>query len=310
MYNFDIITKILTKLNIYPAEITRFTTGYCHKVYHVVTQTGDFVLRITSEENKRFYLGSLKYLAKLAELNLPVPKILRNGQYDNVYYVLMSYIKGKDLGEMYHILNGEQKRNIVKQLIEIQKKVAALPPIEQYGYDGWSFPTWGEYVEAYIERSRHRIIQNKIFSVSICNKVASIMKSTMSNYFSTIKPTAFLEDISTKNVLICSKGKLAGVVDIDEMCHGDSLIVLGLTQMALLNMKADTKYIDYWLDELNATETERKAVKFYTLLFCLDFMAEQGAAYDNGTVITANNGKIELLKTLYEQLISEFLFTT
>jgi len=46
------------KLNVEPTETSRFTTGYCHSVYHVKTKADEYVLRITSEENKGFYFCS------------------------------------------------------------------------------------------------------------------------------------------------------------------------------------------------------------------------------------------------------------
>jgi len=117
------------ELNIVPTAISRFTTGYCHSVYHVKTKTDEYVLRITSEDNKGFYYGSIKWLSELLHLGLPVPKILNHGQYNDVYFVFMTYIPGKDLGEVYHMLNDSQKHGIAKSLSEIQKKVSTLPSI-------------------------------------------------------------------------------------------------------------------------------------------------------------------------------------
>jgi len=122
------------------------------------------------------------------------------------------------------------------------------------------------------------------------------------DYLQNVELLAFLDDTTTKNVLI-QDGKLAGIVDVDQICYGDSLLVIGLTNMALLGMKADTKYIDFWLDELNATPIQRKIVIFYTLLFCIDFMGEQGMKFDNGKVISIDDEKIVLLKSTYNKLL-------
>ena len=67
----------------------------------------------------------------------------------------------------------------------------------------------------------------------------------MQAYFSAVRPTAFLGDITTKNVLV-HEGKLSGIVDVDEICYGDPLFVVGLTHMALLAMGADTDYTTGW----------------------------------------------------------------
>lgn len=289
------------ELNIVPTAISRFTTGYCHSVYHVKTKTDEYVLRITSEDNKGFYYGSIKWLSELLHLGLPVPKILNHGQYNDVYFVFMTYIPGKDLGEVYHMLNDSQKHGIAKSLSEIQKKVSTLPSIAKYGYDDYSFDTWACYLESHIELSRKRIAGNKVFDTDVCDKVFCAMKQ-FQDYLQNVELLAFLDDTTTKNVLI-QDGKLAGIVDVDQICYGDSLLVIGLTNMALLGMKADTKYIDFWLDELNATPIQRKIVIFYTLLFCIDFMGEQGMKFDNGKVISIDDEKIVLLKSTYNKLL-------
>lgn len=296
----DIALKILNDvLNINPIKITRFTNGYCHSVYYVKDIDNEYVLRITNKENKEYYYGSIKWLSKLASLDIPVPKILKHGQFDEVFYTLISYINGKDLGEVYHTLNDVEKQNIVKELSIIQKKVSLLTKSEKFGYPNSkdnSFSTWIEYLKSLIDRSYIRIKQNNIFNVDVCNNVLEMMNS-LREYFVKVEPTPFLDDITTKNVLI-HEGKLSGIVDIDEICYGDPLLVIGLTNMALLGMEADTKYIGFWLDEINANEIQRKVVKFYTLLYCLDFMGEQGMQFSNDNVVPYNQKKVDLLKNI------------
>ena len=300
----DVALKILNEeLSIKPLEVTRFTTGYCHSVYYVKTATDEFVLRVTSEENKGFYYASVKWMRELAQLEIPVPKVLKHGQFEDAYYTFITYIEGRDIGEVYHTLNDFEKYDIVKSLAEIQRKMAALPSIGRYGYDGWSFDTWVEYVEFDVGRFRGGIEQNKVFDVSVCDEVEKV-KNTLKDYFLSVKPTAFLDDITTKNVLV-HNGKLTGIVDVDTVCYGDSLAVIGLTNMALLDMKVDTKYIDYWLDELQANETQRKVVTFYTLVSCIDFMSEQGSRFDNGTLIAVDQEKVEFLKSIYRSLLEK-----
>jgi len=300
----DALEILREKLKIVPKEIHRFTTGYCHNVYHIKCEDKDYVLRITSEANKAYYFGSIRWLSELSRLEIPVPKILAHGQHNHIYFVLMTYICGKDLGEVYHTLDDFQKCGIAKDLCKVQKKVSLLPSINQYGYHGNLFGTWSKYLESLIERSRRRMAQNEVFDTSLCNNVSSVMHA-FADYFLNIKPLPFLDDITTKNVLI-HDGKLAGIVDIDEICHGDSLLTIGLTNMSLLSMNADTRYIDFWLDELCATPVQRKAVDFYTLLFCIDFMGEQGMRFDNDKVISINQKTIASLKYIYHDLQGSF----
>jgi len=303
----DTAIKILKdELDITPIEVTRFPTGYCHSVYHVKTIDGELVLRITENALERYYLGSVKWLTKLAQLDIPAPVILKHGQYSDVYFALMSYMPGKDLGEIYHTLNENQKRGIVKCLSAIQRKVAELPSTGRYGYQDAmceSFTTWLEYIESGIERSSRQIKQNGIFSADICDSVTAIMHK-FKEYFLSVPSKAFLDDITTKNVLI-NEGKLTGIVDIDEMCYGDPVLTLGLTNMALLAIKADTNYIDYWLDEMSASQAQRKVLEFYTLYFCIDFMSAQGIKWDNGNHTVHNQEIVDILTAIYHKLLKK-----
>ena len=291
----EVVIKILNEeLNISPNAVTRFTTGYCHSVYCVEVKKNKYVLRITARESEWAYRGSVKWLMELKKLEIPVPKILKHGQYGDMFYNLITFINGKDLGDVYDTLSDPQKRDITRELTAIQRKVATLS-VGRHEYSQSNNKKW-------IKRSRERIKQNKIFDVDVCNEVEDIMLA-YNDYFLNIQPVPFLNDISTKNVLI-HDGRLAGIVDIDEMEYGDPFSVVGLTNMALLAMETDTRYVDYWLDEMGADEAQRKAVIIYTLLSCIDFMGEQGMRFSNDKIVPVNQKTTELLDSIYNKLIA------
>ena len=115
------------------------------------------------------------------------------------------FIHGKDLGEVYNDLTDNQKKNIIKEISKIQKKVSSLPVMEYYGYThsdkNESFTKWIDYLKNLNLRSKKRIKQNEILNSEACDTVTKIM-NTLENYFETVKPVPFLDDITTKNVLI------------------------------------------------------------------------------------------------------------
>lgn len=104
-------------------------------------------------------------------------------------------------------------------------------------------------------RAKKRIIANGYFDPE---KVERLMKAAegLEDYFAGIKPVAYLDDISTKNLLI-HEGKVTGVIDIDWMGAGDNLTYVAMTNMALLNMRYDTDYVTYLLEEMQLSEEER-----------------------------------------------------
>lgn len=125
-----------------------------------------------------------------------------------------------------------------------------------------------------------------------------------SDYFAGIKPIAYLDDISTKNLLI-HKGWVSGVIDIDWMGVGDKLTYVAMTNMALLNMGCDTDYVTFLLEEMTLTEEEKSAFKFYSLLFCVDFMGERGMCFMDKQ-IPVSSEIVEQMNGIYDKLWLEY----
>ena len=113
--------------------------------------------------------------------------------------------------------------------------------------------------------------------------------SNFENYFKNIHPIPFLDDLTTKNVIIAN-GSVSGIVDTDQVCFGDSMFTISLTNQAILSRGADTDYIEYLLSAMNADSEKRIIMKVYSILFCLIFMSELGQVF---------NKKIEFNKEIY-----------
>ncbi|HHE37319.1 MAG TPA: hypothetical protein ENL20_01960, partial [Candidatus Cloacimonetes bacterium] len=120
-------------------------------------------------------------------------------------------------------------------------------------------------------------------------------------YFSRIEPVPFLDDITTKNVII-QNGKLNGIVDIDSLCFGDKLFHLGLTKMALLSQKSDTDYIDFILDEYELSNLELQVLDYYTAVCCVDFMGEIGQKFNSEQVPEIDKCRISNLEKIFYDL--------
>lgn len=99
-------------------------------------------------------------------------------------------------------------------------------------------------------------------------------------------------------------GKLSGIIDIDWMCFGDKLYYVALTNMALISLGYDTKYVEYIMNEINSLEIERKILKLYTLVFCLDFMGEKGMKFKD-KVIKVSTLQIKMLNEMYDNLYNQ-----
>jgi len=219
--------------------------------------------------------------------------------------MVLERLPGMDLGQAYETLSAGDKRNLAEGIAEEQQKVGWLGRNHSYGYFvskeislSGACETWSQVVEQDLARSEERLRKSKAFG---CEYVSLVRKKMAGyqDYFRSIQPTPFLDDTTTKNVIV-SKGKLSGIVDADEICFGDGLFVIGLTKMGLLSMGADTDYVEYWLDTINAGKLERKVIDFYALVFCVNFMGELGQTFNKK--IEYEEKDAEKLKVIFDGL--------
>ena len=141
------------------------------------------------------------------------------------------------------------RRELAFSLAAIQDKVITLRAGSGYGYarslEGpFKDKTWSDVIARSLARSRRWIEDAGHFDPVIVDAVSNAARG-FTNYFESIAPTPFLHDITTKNVIVAD-GKLSGIVDVDDLCFGDPLYLLGLINMALLAHEFDSDYLDFW----------------------------------------------------------------
>jgi len=275
-----------------PQDIQRCTVGIGNYVYIVKCENKKYILRCSKDEDA--YKETNYWLEKLSGLDVPASKVLHYGKQGEVNYLILNYIEGKDIGLVYRDLTGPEKRAIAKEVIKIQRVVSQLQ-LENID-NTWC---WVREVDELLERSYQRIEKNGYFDLDKVRQVRS-QKNYLDEYFGQIRPVAYLDDISTKNLLI-QDGKLSGIIDVDWMGIGDDLTFIALTYVALLNMDCETDYIEYLLEERGCSEIERKAFLFYSLLFCVDFMGERGTSFGDKK-IEVNEEIINRLNQIYDML--------
>lgn len=279
-----------------PQSIERCAVGQGNYVFIVECSEMKYVVRCSSECGA--YNDTVYWLEQLASLEIPVPKIIARGKFGEFEYLILTYFEGKDIGLVYPQLSDVEKKEIAREIVRIQDQVAALR-IEDVDPQ-WS---WRSTIDEMLERSRERIATNGYFEVE---KVDRLWKAAeeLDEYFSSIEPIAYLDDVSTKNLLIYN-GRISGIVDIDWMGMGDKLTYVALTNMALLNMECDTDYVKYILEEMGLSDIQKRAFLFYTLMFCVDFMGERGMQFMD-KFVEVNRQIIDRLNRLYDALWEEW----
>ena len=266
-------------------QIERCSVGIANYVFIVSTANEKFVLRCSKDENA--YKDTVYWLNRLSVCEIPIPIVLSEGKYKDYSYLILSYIRGDDIGNVYCKLNDSEKKQIAKEVVKIQRKVSRL---DIHADMEW---TWNCFVDKMLNRAEKRIKRKNYFDF---NKIYIIKKlqQEIQEYLDKVPIAPYLDDISTKNLLIY-EGNVSGIIDIDWMGFGDMLTFVALTRVSLLNMDLDTKYIDYLLDEIRPNTIEYKAFIFYCLIYCVDFMGEKGMQFLDKT-IPVNENIIERLK--------------
>lgn len=280
-----------------PQTIERCAVGQGNYVYIVECKGIKYVVRCSSERDT--YNDSIYWLEKLAVIDVPVPKVIAKGKYNEYEYMILTYIEGKDIGIVYDQLMDEDKRVIAKEIVHIQNQVATLE-LDDLETD-WS---WSAFINYILERAQERIVQNGYFDVEKVERLRGCLEQ-LKDYFASIKPVAYLDDISSKNLLV-HNGQISGIIDIDWMGIGDKLTYVALTNMALLNMEYDTDYVKYILEEMQVNDVEKKAFLFYTLMYCVDFMGERGMQFMDKQV-EVNVQIIKRLNNIYDLLWSKWI---
>lgn len=291
------------------ASVERFPTGLAHYVYDVRTERGrSVVVRLTRPEWRAAFVGASFWYRLLKPRGIPLPRLryVDFGERQPFPVMIMERLPGTDLNGVYAGLSAEQKRRLADQIVGIQRIAGALPEGPGFGfarsYDDRSLePSWRAVLEADLARSRRRIEAANAIDPEVVERLRRHLDRS-ERYFDRIRPTCFLDDTTTKNVIV-HDGALSGIVDVDAACFGDPLLTPALTRLALLAQGHDADYVDYWLSALAVTDEQRAIVDLYTALMCVSFLSEIGQTFNTAAPRPADPARTERLLGLFDELL-------
>lgn len=236
-----------------PESIRRFPTGLLHFVYDVALPGGGaIVVRMAPPGMSVTFDGALYWYERLRPLGIPMPDLLHadvDGRRHGVPLLIMERLPGTDLGHVYPSLTVQQKRRIVEEIVEIQRRAGSLPLGRGFGYatshdDPRLRATWSEVLDAGLAGARRSIRRAGIVDAAVVDRVVAAV-DRFRDRLDRLPPTCFLDDTTTKNVII-QDGRLTGIVDVDCVCFGDPVRTPALTRMALLAQGHEADYVEYW----------------------------------------------------------------
>lgn len=293
-----------------PAPISRFPAGLRHFVFEATCgQDRKIVVRISRREDIGVARNALYWSKKLRPLGVPLPKVLQADMTMDRHpfpFMILERLPGRDLGFVVDRLSRDEQRGLARRLVAVQSIVTELPAGGGYGFaprlEG-HFPhvDWGRVIAASLRRSRKRIRAAGVVSEHHADRVEAAADSH-ATYFAKVRPTPFLHDITTKNVIV-EGARLSGIVDVDDLCFGDPLFLVGLIRTALLANGHGAFYADAWIEALRPDEEQRTALDVYTALFCLDFLAELGNRFNRSAPALVDSSYVERLQGLLDRYL-------
>src|SRR3990167_11534445 len=265
------VVASMTGENVLSAS--RMVTGDQNFVFAVNTADSEYVIRMTDDKHKFKFIAAIYWQKLLLPLGVPLSEFIItdfDGKYSPFPALLMKRLLGDDLVNVYPELTVEDKRNLAHEIINIQSLTTALPEGPGFGItDSYEhaheFKTWYDFLMQRLLYFKDAVTENKVFDPEKVASVITIAES-MKDELQSIPATPFLWDASERNVLV-HNGKIAGIVDVDELCFGDPLFVIALTSAAMELEGLDTVYTDYWAELLNLDLNAQRRLAFYGLFY-------------------------------------------
>ena len=287
----------------------RLHTGNQNYVYAVQTNKSEYVIRLTTPENRRQFDAAIYWQNRLLPLGVPLARFVAQDIASPFPALLMHRLPGVDLRKAYPSLTDSEKMRLAETIVSIQQLTYALPEGKGFGYassyeDSPPHGSWYGFLMHDLSIAAERIGRTGLFDPAIIADVFAVAKKLEPGLLKA-SAKAFMPDTTVKNVML-HEGRLTGIVDVDTMCFGDPLYVLSLTYAGLEVDGLDSQYADYWTSLLNVSHQDMIHLNFYRLLHIIWFMGEAFQLTANGTRLDFD---VQRLRAMYQRAIARMTRT-
>jgi fructosamine-3-kinase len=299
--NQDIASFVVSSLTgEIVVSINRMTTGDQYHVFEVKTELFEYVIRMTDADRKKKFISATYWQEKLLPIGVPLAKFIKSDlkcEFSPFPALLMARLPGSDLCNVYMSLSEIDKYNLANEIVEIHSLTEQLPIGSSYGIlasytQAPGDKSWYDFLVNRLHSFNKIILHKRIFNCDI-EKVISVAKK-LETELGAIYATPFLWDAADRNVIICN-GRITGIVDVDEICFGDPLLVLGLTYTALEVQGYDTLYCDHWSQALNLDDQAKIRLNFYRLFYVVAFMCNHSTMSSNQKQLVFDTQRLEYM---------------
>ncbi|KFU82722.1 Phosphotransferase enzyme family protein [Amycolatopsis lurida] len=242
-------------------------------------ESGSFIVRTSVDST--IYRGTRHNIDVLRDLGLPVPVVVDADLTQNRYpfaYMIMEVIAGRDLRYELDTMSRDQMSELAGRIVGFERDVMSLAPGGGYGFVPIGWPgRHARWVDA-VRADRIEVLKTTEPDLMPFARKLTELLSHAESRLDGVPPTCFLDDLTTKNVMV-RDGVLQGLVDFDVVCYGDPVYWLALTQVAVLS---DTSpKCQFYVDELmrfwQATDADRANFALYCALHAVEFVRHDNA---------------------------------
>ncbi len=199
----EAVSQILKRENLTYNAIKRASSGFTNDVFLV---DNNYVIKLTDDENKKWRLQKEINLYKKFTFDF-VPQLVANGKFNNFEYLIISQVKGKNLYSIWHKLNNQTRKEIVKQIAEILRQFhqtkATLPKFDE-------IHNWEKYWKSQIA-----IINKRLEELEFENAAAKLKMQESLKFLGDNKYCLIYNDSHFDN-FIYDNGKLS-LIDFDRV---------------------------------------------------------------------------------------------
>jgi aminoglycoside phosphotransferase (APT) family kinase protein len=266
---------VAATFGVAPLRASRMTFGQNSVTFAVTLPERDIIVRTNTRP--AVFAHTERNLAILGGLGLPVPRLLAADHSLAHYpfaYMILAKIPGRDLRYELPTMSALQMTRLAEQIVGYQCRVTTLPQGNGFGWaaigEPGRFATWWELIQAELASRRA-----EAGTCAIAGLIGRLERAIdgCSPYLRSVPPTCFLDDVTTKNVIM-QGGELQGLIDFDVVCYGDPLFQVALTAVAILcDVGPETMF---YADELrrlrSLTGEQERATALYAALFGLEFI--------------------------------------
>jgi aminoglycoside phosphotransferase (APT) family kinase protein len=284
--NASLVLELIREmLGVEPIRAAHMDFGHNSVTYDVELPGRSVIARTNA--NPDVFAKTEHNLALLAELGLPVPRVLAVDLTKTRFpfaFMLLEKIPGRDLRYELASMTPAQMTRLAEQIIGFQRLVATLPPGRGFGWvpigEKGPYPSWWDVVQAETVFNAETGLSAG-FSASLSDRLRRCVArvrprvDALAPYLKQVPPTCFLDDVTVKNVIV-RNGELQGLVDFDVVCYGDPLFMVSLTQTGIVSdVGLGTKAL-FYIEELcrcwNLTARQRQIINLYSALHAMDFL--------------------------------------